>query len=126
MSKSEVSIAIPDDLVRGIVTAELAKALGNKEELVTAVVRAAIQRKANSYDRTTVFEDEVAKAITEVARAGFQEWLAEHVGMVKAALRRELERNKKRFVDELTKALLDGRFYVKPNITVEIGTAKEF
>ena len=103
MSKSEVSIAIPDELIKGVVMAEMIKALGDREQLVTAVVRAAFEAKdPNSYGRQTLFQASVQKAVL-----------------------RELDKRKREFADKLANSLLEGRFYVKPSIHVEIGTLTE-
>ena len=126
MSKSEVSIAIPDDMIKGIVMAEMSSRLGNKEELLRAVVSAAFNAKSpNHYRGETLFQIEIEKAINDAAIQAFRSWLAENAEQVKAAVLRELNKRKKHFADSLAKALLDGRFYVKPTISVEIGTMTE-
>lgn len=126
MSKSEVSIAIPDELIKTLVMAEVTKSLGNQEQIIGAVVRSALDRKENSYDRETVFQKETMKAINEMAVAAFKEWLTENAEKVRVAVLRELNKRKAAFADQLAKALLDGRFYVKPTISVEIGTDKGY
>ena len=125
MSKSEVSIAIPDELIKTLVMAEVAKALGAQDQMIAAVVKSAIERKDNSYDRETVFQKQVMKHIGDMAEAAFKEWLTENAEKVRAAVLRELNNRKGALADQLAKALVDGRFYVKPTIAIEIGTAKE-
>lgn len=126
MSKSEVSIAIPDDLIKTLVMAEVAKALGTQDQMIAAVVKSAIERKENSYDRETVFQKQVMKHIGEMAEAAFKEWLTENAEKVRLAVLRELNKRKASLADQLAKALVDGRFYVKPTISVEIGTDKGY
>lgn len=122
MSKSEVSIAIPDELIKTLVMAEVTKALGSQEQMIAAVVKTAMERKENSYDRETVFQKQVLKHIGDMAAEAFKEWLTANAATVKAAVLRELNKNKAKFADQLTTALLDGRFYVQPTISVKIGT----
>ena len=122
MSKSEVSIAIPDELIKGLVMAEMAKALGNREELIRGVVAAAFQLKADNYGRETLFERQTKEAITKMASEAFKQWLEENTAKVKEAVSRELNKRKTEFVNQLATALLDGRFYVRPTIGVTIGS----
>lgn len=122
MSKSEVSICIPEDLIKTLVMAEVSAALGKQDELIAAVVKSAIQAKKDNYSKQTIFEEQVHEQIRAVAVEAFKGWLGDNAEKVRAAILRELEKNKKAVADSLAKALIDGRFYVKPVITVEIGT----
>lgn len=124
MSKSEVSIALPDELIKGLVMAEMAKALGNREELIRGVVAAAFNMKdKDSYGRETIFEVQTKKAITEMATVAFKEWLTENAAVVKAAVLRELNKRKAHFADQLAASLLDGRFNVSSTISVQLKQA---
>jgi hypothetical protein len=123
VSKSEVSIQIPDELIKGIVMAEMSKALGNRDDLIRGVVAAAFTAKdPNSYGRETIFEKQVKEAINNMAAEAFKTWLAENAAKVKEAVLRELNKRKAHFADQMATALLEGRFYVKPTISVQIGT----
>lgn len=123
MSKSEVSIALPDELIKGLVMAEMAKSLGNREEMIRAVVSAAFNIKADNYDRRTLFEKQTHEAIVNMASNAFKEWLTENAAMVKAAVLRELNKRKAHFADQLAASLLDGRFNVSSTISVQLKQA---
>lgn len=126
MSKSEVSISIPDDLIKTLVMAEVSAALGKQDQIIAAVVKNAIEAKKDHYSRQTIFEEQVHEQIRAVAVEAFKGWIGDNAEKIRVAILRELEKNKKRLADDLAKALVDGRFYVKPTISVEIGTAKDY
>ncbi len=113
--RTEVGIAIPTDMIRGLVAAEIAKALGDPTQVVESVVRAALAAECrcakckNSYrDKLTGFECQTRGALEAVAVEAVREWVAREAPKVKEAIVRELEKNKQRRLRTFAATMLDG------------------
>jgi len=107
MPDSNVKITIPEDMIKGIVLAEMSKALGDKEELMRSVVAAAMSRKKNNYDRHTVFESMVGDSIRNAAMEAFKEWMDQNKDKIKAALLAHLNKAKQKRLREMVEQMVD-------------------
>ena len=103
----EARVEIQKDYIDKVIAAEIAKALGNSEAIVQAVVEAAMNQKKDSYSKDTYFMLEVKESIRKAAQESFQEWLAENRENVKKALKKYLS-TKEGLIDKLVKQLMTG------------------
>ena len=110
MSKDHVAglaIQIPEEMLRQVIVAEVAKALPGPD-IVQSVVRAALAAKQNSYDKKTIFENEIETRIRAVCTEVFKAWLAENTDGIRDALMSELNRGKQRKLKEMVEHLAKG------------------
>lgn len=98
---AEMKLEIPPDIVLSVVKAQVVAALGKSESLIAGVVESALNKKVNSYDRTTIFEEQVTKMIHDVATESFKEWLAEHRDAIRAEMRKQLTAKKQKVLGEI-------------------------
>lgn len=101
LSGNEVKMEIPQEIITSIVKAQVIAALGKSDDLVKAVIEAAITQKSNSYNRTTIFEEQVMEMIRKVAQECFQEWLTENRERIRSEMRKQLTAQKGRLMTEL-------------------------
>lgn len=121
MSESQVSIKVPEELIRGLVVAEIAAAMtksGGSQRMFEELVRHALDRKENHYDRENAFEKQLRGMIDEVAREVMKEWLAQNKAAIKAAFQRALEKNKKNVLIKLVDQITTGLTWISPNVTL--------
>jgi len=119
MDMSKINIDVPEQLVSDLVRAEIARALGKKEELVEAVVKSAFSMKAKSYGSETIFEEEVKKMILEEAKQVFHDWLKENREMLREKLLSYLNARKQKRLHDLCEAFcrdLSNRFLMSLSI----------
>ena len=106
MGNSSVEIQIPDQLINDIVRAELVRALGDREQLLAAVVRSALAAKAKSYSSKTLFEEKVDEMIRHAATEAFAEWIGSNKSAIRDALHAELDRSKGKRIKEIVDSLI--------------------
>lgn len=113
MSDSKVEIKIPEQMVSDLVRAELAKHLGQSEQLIDSVIKAAFaakRRDAYSSDKS-IFEEEVAEMIRQEGTKLFKEWLEENRAKLRAAFVRALKAGGfEKIVDSLVKGLEQSQY----------------
>jgi hypothetical protein len=106
-----LAIQVPDQMLRQVIMAEVAKALPDRERLIEAIVRECMTQKKNSYDSDTIFGTEIKSEIRSVCHEVFREWLVEQRDAIREALVRELNKGKakrlKSMVDSLAAGLSD-------------------
>ena len=76
-AEAQVSFNIPEELIRGHLTAAVIQSIGNPDKMINAIVQAALHAKpSNSYGSgKSLFEEEVGKVIREEAINAFKGWL---------------------------------------------------
>ena len=108
MAQSEVQIRIPEQLITTLVEAEIAKTIGQSEQIVKEVVRSAFSQKVDNYSHSdTIFGAEVKKAIRTMALEIWREWMLEHRDEVRMALLKELEVGKGKRIKEMVDQMLE-------------------
>lgn len=108
MAQSEVQIRIPEQLITTLVEAEIAKTIGQSEQIVREVVRSAFSQKVDRYSTSnTIFGAAVKKAIREMALEIWREWMLDHRDEVRKALLKELEAGKGRRIKEMVDQMLE-------------------
>ena len=108
MAKRNASVCatIPEDLITEAIERQMVAAMGNKDDLVNAVVRAALTEKdRNSYDKETIFGKRLKEMIRSSAQAAFQEWLDKQGAKIAAAVKKQLDAKSGTFVDDLVEAI---------------------
>lgn len=115
---TKLLMTVPRDIIDAQVKAAIAIAL-NKDPavLVRAVVDAAMGAKKNSYDRETIWQEQVNEMIREVAREQFKEWLVEQRPAVSKMIREKLGKSSKELVDKVAAKMVDGF----QNVYISIG-----
>jgi hypothetical protein len=107
MTDSNVQIKIPEQMITGLVMAEMVKALGNQDQLIAAVVKAAIEAKdPQGYSRETIFHKAVCDMIREEAEAAFKSWLEANRERVRKAMLTELESGKGKRIRQIVDGLV--------------------
>jgi len=106
----KIESMLPAELINGVIQAEIVKALGDKDELITSIVRACLQEPAkDSYGRNakhTRLEVATRDAIQEAANEAIQEWVLKAKPQIKKAIIAELNRGKQKRLKELVDSLL--------------------
>lgn len=121
-TKAEVSVDVPEEMVTDLIRAEMVKALGSKDQLVEAVVKAAMTAKKNSYDRDSLFATGVNLAIRQAATETFQAWLQKKKKVIEKAIQRRLSGEGDEFVEKIAKQIVEGlatSFSVRATLTIE-------
>lgn len=121
MTTPELKLSIPQDMVLAAVKAQVIAALGKSEDLVAGVVSSALAQKANSYDGSTIFEDEVAKMIREVAIDSFRDWLNDNREKIRAEMLKQLKTQKGRVVTEMVDAVMEDLPRVRASVNLSLG-----
>lgn len=123
MSDGKIVMQVPQDIIDAHVRAAVAAVLSrDPAKLVEAVVDAAINQKNNSYDRTTLFEQQINKMIRDEGVAVFQLWLEEQKPKIRAAVLARLKQ-KEKFIDGIADKLvssLQSNFHVSVSVTDRI------
>lgn len=103
--ETKLLMTVPKDVIESQVRAAVAQVLAkDPERLVKVVVDAAMHEKKNSYDRTTIWEDNVNKMIRGVADAVLAAWIEEQKPNIESAIRAQL--NKKSTCQDLAKSIV--------------------
>jgi predicted component of type VI protein secretion system len=109
MADSQVSITVSKEVIDAHVKAAVVAALNkDPEALVKAVVNAAMNQKdRNSYSSDgSIWDQQVNAMIREVAKATFDEWLAEMKPMIAREVRQRLAgKNGKKTIDDIVEKL---------------------
>lgn len=121
MTNPELKLSIPQEMVLAAVKAQVIAALGKSEDLVAGVVSSALAQKANSYDRSTLFEQEVVKMIREVAVESFREWLTENRAKIRAEMLKQLKAQKGRVITEMVDSIMKDLPRVSASVNVRLG-----
>lgn len=123
MSDGKIVMQVPQDIIDAHVRAAVAAVLSrDPAKLIEAVVDAAINQKNNSYDRTTLFEQQINKMIRDEGVAVFQLWLEEQKPKIRAAVLARLKQ-KEKFIDGIADKLvssLQSNFHVSVSVTDRI------
>ena len=107
--ETKILMSVPKDVIDAQVRAAVATALNkDPEALVRAVVEAAMAAKKNSYDRETIWQEQVNEMIREVAREQFKEWLVEQKPAVSKMIREKLGKSSKDLIDKIAAKMVDG------------------
>lgn len=104
---AEMKLEIPQEMVMAAVKAQVIAALGKSEQLIEGVVSSALAQKRESYNRTTIFEEQVTKMIREVAEECFRDWLEENKEKVRAEMKRQLAAQKGKILTDMVKQFTD-------------------
>ncbi len=118
---SELKIEVPEAVIKSIVQAQVVAALGKSEQLIEGVVRAALEQKKNSYDRTTVFEEQVSEMIRGVALEAFKEFLVESKERIRAELKKQLAAQKGKVITDLVDGFTRDIANIYPTVTLKFG-----
>lgn len=112
---SKVEMHIPQQMIEDLMRAEIVRAIPNKEAMADSIVRQALTEKApdrygsTSRDSPSKFGVAVTKMIREEAQGIFKEWIEENRPLIRAAMVRDLTKNKqkhlKTFVDQLVSGI---------------------
>lgn len=107
--ETKLLMTVPRDVIDAQVKAAVAIALNkDPEALVRAVVEAAIGAKKNSYDRETIWQEQVNEMIREVAKEEFKAWLAAQRPAVAKMIKEKLGKNSKELIDKVAAKMVDG------------------
>ncbi len=123
MSDSKVGITIPEEMIRGLVAAEIVarmNACGGGKMMIEAIVHRAFTEKRNSYDNTTVFDSMITEMLRAVVKEVMNEWLATNREAIKASLFKLLEKNKKQKLLELVDRFAAGLGHVYTNVELTV------
>lgn len=126
MSNSQVQINIPKEMISKLVQTEMVRQLGDKEELIRAVVAAAMQAKESRYGGETHFEAAIGKMIRSAATDAFNEWLEENKPTVKAAIIEQLTAKQNAGIGMLVEALLGNAEKWRVHLGVQLKEAAPF
>lgn len=118
---SELKMEIPQEIVKSIVQAQVVAALGKSEALIKAVVESAMMQKNNSYDRTTVFEEQVTEMIRAVAVESFKEWLEANRERVRAEMQKQLTAQKNKLMVDLVESFTRNLTNIYTTVALKFG-----
>lgn len=102
-----LAIQVPDEMLKNIILAEVAKAIPNPERWVEAVVRDAMSEKERTYGKETKFEAAIKGEIRTVAKGVFKEWLGGQKERIRDQLVSELNKRSQKRVKEIAAILSD-------------------
>ena len=105
--KQELKIDIPEKMIGDVIRSHMVKALGNKKDFLDAIVKSALEAKKDRYSNTTIYQDELAKMIREVASKTFKEWLDTQKEKIRIALIKRLTEDKEDFINTVCDKILD-------------------
>lgn len=114
---SQIGIAIPQGLIEDLVRAAVVRELGGQQELIEGIVNQALSQKKDSYSKGTIFQDQVATMIRDVAREAVQEWVASKKEEIKAAFLKHLSSRDGLPAKKMVEGLVDG--ISKYNVSVK-------
>ena len=107
--ETKLLMSIPKDVIDAQVRAAVAVALNkDPEALVRAVVEAAMNAKQNSYDRTTIWQEEINKMIRQVATDEFKAFLETQRPDIAKLIKEKLAKDTKTLLDVVTTKLAAG------------------
>jgi hypothetical protein len=116
--ETKLLMSVPRDVIDAQVKAAVATALNkDPEALVRAVVEAAMNAKKNSYDRETVWQEQINEMIRAVAREEFKAWLETQRAPIAKMIREKLGKSSKELIDKMAAKMVDGftNIYVSLN-----------
>lgn len=89
----KVDNASVEKIVEGQIKAAVLEALASKRDyVIEQLVKAALEKKADCYDRRTVVEKVIETAIIDEANAAATEWIAEQRPKIRALVKARLEK----------------------------------
>lgn len=108
MSEASVKVQIPDDAIKSVVFAEIAKQLGNPADLVAKLVHEVLMRPVEksqySHEKVPLWEKQLRAQIERFAGEVVSELLAESKPQIRAVLEQKLKA--KTFGGKLADALV--------------------
>lgn len=112
MSTGNVSVSLPAEITRDIVTAQIRAAVvaslaSDPEKLVRAVVDAAMAQKVDNWRDRTIWDDQINQAIREAAQGALQEWITDNMTMIRKAVRTRLDKEKRGILEKLVDSIAD-------------------
>lgn len=118
----EAKIEVPQGMITKLIEAEVVKSLGDKEVLVEAVVKSAMEVKKNSYDKETLFSKQVNEMIRQAASDIFKEWLSDKKGLIQQALLKRLDKEESIFIEKVADQIINSlskSFFVSCHLKIE-------
>jgi len=129
-----VSISMPDELVRPIIEAKVAAAvaaaIGNSDEIIQSMVSAAMNSKVSSdgkvsdyshYNTFTFLDILCKQAIQDYARAALKKWLEDSKPKIEAAIKKHLDKKTNELAAHTVQAMID-----RTSLNVEFATTAKF
>lgn len=109
-SDSQILLKVPQEVIDAQVRAAVAAALGrDPAKLVQAVVDAALNEKdSRGYSSKTIFQEQVAALVRQVAIQEFQAFLESKRPEIAARIRKALGESAESLVDKLAAKCADG------------------
>lgn len=124
MENKLLSFQVDEGLVKPIVEKQIQSAivaaLGNKDDLLDAIIKQALAQKVNQEGRVSQYNSDnkfnfvditINKAVREAVSEAVKEWAAENKEKVRKVVEKELNKNEtykkitESFIDALTKSL---------------------
>ncbi len=129
-----VSITMPDELVRPIIEAKVAAAIcaamGDSDAIITQMVSLALSQKVghdgnkaqySSDNKYTFIEAMCNKTIQDYARTALVKWLGESRGKIEAAIKKHFDRKSNELAASIVGALIE-----RTNLNVEFEAKAKF
>lgn len=117
---SEVKMTVPEEVLSSIMKAQVVAALGKSEHLIKAVIDSAMTQKRNSYDRNTIWEEQMMEAIRSAVKDTWEEWLKEQKPAIKKALIARLKADNSKAIAQIVDNLVGGYAIVNPKVILEV------
>ncbi len=121
---AEIKIDIPQNLIEDTIRAEMIRQMPNKEEIMSEVIRKAMQAKRDNYSYSkTVFQEEFEKQIMETVKTIIGGWMELHKKELSDHLIKYLTKGKNEFLNKFAEALING--VTKYSIGIDINLKDE-
>jgi len=106
---AEIGITVPQQMIEDLVRAAIVRELGGQQALIEGIVTQALQAKKDSYRNSpTIFQEQVAKMIREVAEEAVRDWIEQQRERIKAAFVKHLQSRDGLAVKKMVDGLVDG------------------
>jgi len=124
MADSQIGIHLPSQLIEDVIRAEIVRALGDKSNLIEAVVSTALKAKdPRTYGSETIFRQEVNKMVREEAIQVVRQFIDSNRERIRNAFQEYLLRNS--IIDKLVSGLIDRTFKVQLSLDVKTVPVKD-
>lgn len=108
MADSSLNIKLPQELIENTIRVEMVKQLGNHQELMEGIVKAALSAKENNYSHEpTIFLKKVQEMIRTEAQNAFRDWVEENRPAIRQALLEALNRDRKQRIAEIVDTIVN-------------------
>lgn len=132
MSEASVKVQIPDDAIKSVVFAEIAKQLGNPADLVAKLVQEVLMRPVEKaqYSNTKIplWEKQLQAQIERFAGEVVSELLADSKPQIRAVIEQKLKAKTfgGKLADALVAAVSESSWNVKLALNVGDGVTRDF